>query len=150
MTALHEAHGGGWVPAYEHWDVEWSLKLAARIRAFDRDLAKPGWCWNSAITLTLLLGPSEAEVMYVEGWLHNESPFAPYPKYPHAWTVLGDGTILDTTSGAVAGQAESAKALSRFIYYEPVNEWDWEHLFGVLEEDDPTPPLTPEFVGWTP
>ena len=137
------------VHAFEKWDIQRSFALAKDIRAVDPDLCQPGWCWNSAIAATLFLnGYGEEGAVYVEGWLHNRHELSPYKRYPHGWTVLGDGTIIDTCSGGEPGPA--ALAASLLVFYEQTQEWTVEDLEALIVESDPTPPLTPEYDNWTP
>jgi len=134
------------IHAAARWDVIQSCEMGRVIQRIDPDLGRPGWCWNSAIMVTCCCGNSGAR--YVEGWLHNRNPFASKRRYPHGWTVLPDGTIIDTCSGADS-PSPHARAAAAFVFYEPVHLWTVDELMEVLESD-PTPPLTEEYRGWRP
>jgi hypothetical protein len=135
------------IHAIDKWDIVRSCEIGKALRLLDDDLAKPGWCWNSAMAATMLLDQwGEEGVVYVEGWLHNHHPRAPHPKYPHGWTVLGDGTVIDTCSGAIE-PSPGAMAMSCHVWYESVHEWDAVELEEILN-GDPMPPLTPEYDNW--
>lgn len=133
------------IHAIERWDLERSLTIGETVRAIDPDLAQPGWCWNSAVAVTLLLRREGA--VYVEGWMHNLHPRAPHPRFPHAWTVLEDGSVIDTTSGATAVE-DGVLRMAVYVFYEPVHEWPARDLFELIATEEPELPLTPEYDNW--
>lgn len=132
------------IRAIEKWDIDQSLIVRARVKIFDPEYGEPGWCWNSAVAATMLIGRTAT---YVEGWIHNVRPGAPFPRFPHAWTVLPDGTIIDTTSGAE--DAASAAVGAYWIGYEPTLLVPYLELIPHIDAEI-TPPITPEFSNWQP
>ena len=127
------------------WDVRESFRWRDIIHKKDPDLGRPGWCWNSAIAV--VFAHAEPGTFYVEGWLHNRFPEHPIPVMPHAWTIMPDGRIIDTVSGAKT--PDQAARGSMFIFYEPVRLWTPDELCVECIVSD-VPPFTPHFVDWDP